>query len=138
MSGIPALAPSPHSERWSGEIIGPEISSERVSSGRNYTNQVCRTSSNVKVRCLEVLENLGQVRRVFADKTGTLTKNQMRLRACAVNGKNSTTPRFLNNTTLMVDFVSGRSCVVSGVVYGLAPRLTDSGEKPLACPTEQP
>lgn len=40
-----------------------------------------------RARNSDIVEDLGQVRHVFSDKTGTLTSNEMQLRAVAVKGE---------------------------------------------------
>lgn len=45
---------------------------------RTDTPALCRTSS--------LVEELGQIEYVFSDKTGTLTRNEMEFRCCAVAG----------------------------------------------------
>ena len=44
------------------------------------------TAEPARARNSDIVEDLGQVRHVFSDKTGTLTCNEMRLRAIAVKG----------------------------------------------------
>ncbi|CAG9318895.1 unnamed protein product [Blepharisma stoltei] len=41
-------------------------------------------SENVDVKCSDVNENLGQVEYIITDKTGTLTENQLMLKACFI------------------------------------------------------
>lgn len=39
------------------------------------------------VRNIDVIENLGQIEYIFADKTGTLTENCMEFRVCSIGSK---------------------------------------------------
>jgi magnesium-transporting ATPase (P-type) len=45
-----------------------------------------------RARTSDLIEELGQVKQIFADKTGTLTKNEMKFEMCATNGKIFTSP----------------------------------------------
>ena len=45
-----------------------------------------RQKGRPMVRASNLMEELGQIDYIFADKTGTLTRNEMRLRACSVGG----------------------------------------------------
>nr|XP_027188150.1 phospholipid-transporting ATPase 1-like [Cicer arietinum] len=46
------------------------------------------SGSRFQCRSLNINEDLGQIRYVFSDKTGTLTENKMEFRRASVNGKN--------------------------------------------------
>ena len=50
----------------------------RMYHAKTNTPAICRSNN--------LLQELGQVEYVFSDKTGTLTQNEMRLIACAVDG----------------------------------------------------
>ena len=39
-------------------------------------------------RALNINEDLGQIKYVFSDKTGTLTENEMVFKCCSINGVN--------------------------------------------------
>ena len=39
-------------------------------------------------RALNITEDLGQIKYVFSDKTGTLTENEMIFKCCTIGGKN--------------------------------------------------
>lgn len=46
------------------------------------------TGSRFQCRSLNINEDLGQIRYVFSDKTGTLTENKMEFQRASVHGKN--------------------------------------------------
>ncbi|XAR68703.1 Phospholipid-translocating ATPase [Bertholletia excelsa] len=46
------------------------------------------SDSRVQCRSLNINEDLGQIRYIFSDKTGTLTENKMEFRRASVHGKN--------------------------------------------------
>ncbi|GLT41731.1 hypothetical protein SLA2020_157740 [Shorea laevis] len=55
------------------------------------------SDSRFQCRSLNINEDLGQIRYVFSDKTGTLTENKMEFRQASICGKN------YGNSVLMVD-----------------------------------
>jgi phospholipid-transporting ATPase len=46
------------------------------------------SGSRFQCRSLNINEDLGQIRYVFSDKTGTLTENKMEFRRASVHGDN--------------------------------------------------
>ncbi|KAG5248361.1 phospholipid-transporting ATPase [Salix suchowensis] len=70
------------------------ITMELVRIGQSYfmigDRHMYDSSSNSRFQCrsLNINEDLGQIRYVFSDKTGTLTENKMEFQRASVNGKN--------------------------------------------------
>lgn len=60
---------------WLGLLISSDLEMYDTSTDQPA---VCRTSS--------LVEDLGQIKYIFSDKTGTLTRNVMEFKACCVNG----------------------------------------------------
>lgn len=56
------------------------------------------TNSRFQCRSLNINEDLGQIRYVFSDKTGTLTENKMEFRKASVFGKNYRNSSIVGNT----------------------------------------
>ncbi|KAL3569923.1 hypothetical protein D5086_029813 [Populus alba] len=69
------------------------ITMELVRIGQSYfmigDRHMYDSSSNSRFQCrsLNINEDLGQIRYVFSDKTGTLTENKMEFQRASVNGK---------------------------------------------------
>ncbi|KAL8259196.1 hypothetical protein R6Q59_027149 [Mikania micrantha] len=57
------------------------------------------TNSRFQCRSLNINEDLGQIRYVFSDKTGTLTENKMEFRNASVFGKNYCNSIMVDGTT---------------------------------------
>ncbi|KAI7745625.1 hypothetical protein M8C21_033471 [Ambrosia artemisiifolia] len=57
------------------------------------------TNSRFQCRSLNINEDLGQIRYVFSDKTGTLTENKMEFRKASVFGKNYCNSSMVDDNT---------------------------------------
>ncbi|KAG4992835.1 hypothetical protein JHK87_026292 [Glycine soja] len=68
------------------------------------------SGSRFQCRSLNINEDLGQIRYVFSDKTGTLTENKMEFQRASVHGKNygSSLP-MVDNTAAAADVIPKRS-----------------------------
>ncbi|CAI9287444.1 unnamed protein product [Lactuca saligna] len=61
------------------------------------------TNSRFQCRSLNINEDLGQIRYVFSDKTGTLTENKMEFRKASVFGKHYHNPPIVDKTNPEAD-----------------------------------
>ena len=52
------------------------------------------TDSGFQCRALNINEDLGQIKYVFSDKTGTLTENKMEFQCASILGFDYSSPRF--------------------------------------------
>ncbi|KAE9611241.1 hypothetical protein Lal_00038264 [Lupinus albus] len=91
------------------------ITMELVRLGQSYfmiedTDMYDATSSGSRFQCrsLNINEDLGQIRYVFSDKTGTLTENKMEFQRASVHGKS------YGSSLLMVDNNKNTAAAVSG------------------------
>ncbi|KAG6744392.1 hypothetical protein POTOM_053112 [Populus tomentosa] len=90
------------------------ITMELVRIGQSYfmigDRHMYDSSSNSRFQCrsLNINEDLGQIRYVFSDKTGTLTENKMEFQRASVNGK-SYGGSLLTADQLLEENVSGAS-----------------------------
>ncbi|GFY83865.1 aminophospholipid ATPase 1 [Actinidia rufa] len=57
------------------------------------------TDSRFQCRSLNINEDLGQIRYVFSDKTGTLTENKMEFQKASVHGKNYGSSMLMSDTS---------------------------------------
>eukprot|EP00850_Spirogloea_muscicola_P020622 SM000222S06963 [mRNA] locus=s222:11950:18877:- [translate_table: standard] len=72
------------------------------------------TGRGLQVRALNINEDLGQVRYVFSDKTGTLTENRMVFQACSAVGVNYCNPQLhVSNGTVTEEPSASAPDVVS-------------------------
>ncbi|XP_075104515.1 phospholipid-transporting ATPase 1 [Nicotiana tabacum] len=86
------------------------ITMELVRLGQSYfmigDRHMYDTNSNSRFQCrsLNINEDLGQIRYVFSDKTGTLTENKMEFKRASVWGKNYGRPLSATGESLNTDF----------------------------------
>ncbi|KAK4481259.1 hypothetical protein RD792_012143 [Penstemon davidsonii] len=70
------------------------------------------TNSRFQCRSLNINEDLGQIRYVFSDKTGTLTENKMEFRKASIWGKN------YDNTLPMAGSLGDTNVEVEDLMFG--------------------
>ncbi|PSS32758.1 Phospholipid-transporting ATPase [Actinidia chinensis var. chinensis] len=72
------------------------------------------TDSRFQCRSLNINEDLGQIRYVFSDKTGTLTENKMEFRKASVHGKNYGSSVLMSDTSQDTNITVSRTAAPVG------------------------